>query len=270
MESNQIIVPFLKWAGGKRWLVANHSHLFPDTFERYCEPFLGSGAVYFHLKPGAAVLSDLNKDLVDTYKAIRANYGLVKKHLVSHQKKHSKKYYYEVRSSSPRSIYQRAARLIYLNRTCWNALYRVNKQGQFNVPIGTKDAVLLESDSFSAIADLLSKASISDGDFSELIKKTRAGDFVFVDPPYTVKHNYNGFLKYNEQIFSWDDQERLHEQLLAASRRGAKIMITNADHSSIRSLYKKEFDIRPIERASVIAAASKDRSIITELVITNY
>lgn len=264
------MIPFLKWAGGKRWLAACHVDLFPDTFDRYVEPFLGSAAVFFRLGPGNAVLSDANPELIATYRAIQRKHRLVYRYLKEHQARHSKEHYYLTRAMSPRSLYKRAARFIYLNRTCWNALYRVNRNGQFNVPIGTKSSVLLPTDDFAQTAQMLNGAKILASDFEKVIANTGPRDFLFVDPPYTVKHNFNGFIKYNETIFSWADQIRLRESLLAASDRGAKILLTNANHESVRDIYWESFSVREVERKSVIAASSENRGPITELVFSNF
>ncbi len=137
METKSAI-PFLKWAGGKRWLTKTNLNLFPISYNRYIEPFLGSGAVFFNLHPKESVVSDINADLINTYLAIRTDWEKVCDKLKKHEKRHSQEYYYEMRGSNPYSISGRAAKFIYLNRTCWNGLYRVNLKGIFNVPIGTK------------------------------------------------------------------------------------------------------------------------------------
>jgi DNA adenine methylase len=257
--------PFLKWAGGKRWLVDGHFEIFPTEFERYLEPFLGSGAVFFRLNPKKAILGDANKDLIETYKAIKSNWRLVLRNLRIHQAKHSKDYYYKVRAENPRSVFSNAAKFIYLNRTCWNALYRVNLKGEFNVPIGTKNTVLLDTDDFPTLAKRLKKAEFVHGDFQKVISKAGRGDFLFVDPPYTVKHNNNGFIKYNEVLFSWADQERLRDSLLLAKARGAKILLTNAYHPSIIKLYRGAFKTAKLKRTSKIAADASRRVSCEEL-----
>jgi DNA adenine methylase len=121
-----------------------------------------------------------------------------------------------------------------LNRTCFNGIYRVNLRGAFNVPKGTKSAVVLPTDDFSEAQRLLRRAKLLDGDFEEVIDQAQSGDLVFADPPYTVRHNNNGFIKYNEKLFSWDDQERLARVLTRAAKRGVKVVATNADHREIR------------------------------------
>ena len=167
--------------------------LFPDTFNRYYEPFFGSGAVYFSLQPRGAVLSDTNEELVNFYQVLQGGSPLLRRYLLAHARSHSPQYYYDVRSKAVRSPEARAARFLYLNRTCWNGLYRVNRQGEFNVPLGTKTAVVLESDDFDCLRTLLSTATIRAQDFESAIDEAQSGDFVFVDPPYTVAHNSNGF-----------------------------------------------------------------------------
>lgn len=262
--------PFLKWAGGKRWLVRKHCHLFPSAFSRYIEPFLGSGALFFALKPRRALLSDSNAELVNAYLAIRDDWEGVASRLARHQRLHSKPHYYSVRAQRPTHLTAQAARLIYLNRTCWNGLYRVNQQGVFNVPIGTRSSVLREEDNFAGVSKVLNRAEIRASDFGKSLQRARRGDFIYADPPYTVKHNMNGFVRYNERIFSWADQERLAHMLLAAKRRGAIILATNANHRSIRDLYRPHFHLTTVPRVSQLAADTTARGIADELIITSY
>lgn len=261
------ITPFLKWAGGKRWLVSSHKELFEFSFDRYIEPFVGSGSVFFHLNPAKAVLSDKNKRLIDVYRAIKMDWRLVYNNLSVHAKFHSKNYYYKIRASNFESIFERAAQFIYINRTCWNGLYRVNKKGQFNVPIGTKDKVLLDTDNFEVISEILGRTLLMNGDFEAVIDITKEGDLLFIDPPYTVNHNKNGFIKYNESIFSWDDQVRLSECVKRAKNRGAKIILTNADHESVSTLYADDFTTKTLPRASVLSGKSQFRGKVTELLV---
>lgn len=265
-------LPFLKWAGGKRWLThCLESEFKLPKYKRYIEPFVGSGAMFFHQTPKKAILNDLNEELINAYAALKDDWKKVVDMLNTYQISHSESFYYEMRCLQPRSIHARAAKFIYLNRTCFNGIYRVNLKGEFNVPIGTKTNVILETDDFQNISNLLQGVSLSHGDFEKVINKAKTGDFIFADPPYTVKHAYNGFVKYNEKLFSWEDQVRLKEALVRASQRGAYIMMTNAYHASIKSLYhgtgfKKEI----ILRNSMIAASNKNRGKYEEYVITNY
>lgn len=261
------VLPFLKWAGGKRWLAENHSSLLAVDYKRYIEPFVGSGAIFFSLQPTSAILGDKNERLIEAYQAIKNDWEKVREILITHHKNHSVEYYYEMRRRKCRTQETRAAQFIYLNRTCWNGLYRVNRQGEFNVPVGTKTNVLLSTDNFEMVSKLLAGAELISGDFESVIDKSRAGDFVFVDPPYTVKHNYNGFVKYNESIFSWDDQVRLRDSVERAVKRGAKVIVTNACHESIKNLYQDLGRLTTLSRASVIAGKSSARGRYEEVVI---
>lgn len=272
--SEPIILPFLKWAGGKRWLTTAYGHLLPRDFDRYVEPFLGGAAVFFHLQPKAALLSDQNADLINLYQQIKEHWTKVHRALRRHQRNHSKKYYYTERDRQHRAAHERAAQFLYLNRTCWNGLYRVNLQGQFNVPIGTKDTVLLDTDDFASTGELLNAATLMVSDFEPILASVGRGDFVFVDPPYVTRHNFNGFAKYNETIFTWADQERLARAIFQAAARGAKFLVTNADHPSIRELYAPliaRCRNHTLRRESVLAANSVQRGPVTEFALTiNY
>jgi DNA adenine methylase len=259
--------PFLKWAGGKRWLVGRGMPT-PSGYGRLVEPFLGSGAVFFSENPTRALLSDINEDLINLFEIVRDRPLEFQSVLQKHQNLHNRHYYYSVRSVVPVCRVERAARMLYLNRTCWNGLYRVNLQGEFNVPIGTKSAVVVPGESFQKYADRLSRASILCQDFEVTIDSCDCGDFIFVDPPYTVKHNFNGFIKYNERIFTWSDQVRLVEALLRASDRGAAIVVTNADHPSVRELYHQKFSYKSLSRQSVLAGSSRSRGPTTEAIFT--
>ena len=240
-----MIIPPLKWAGGKRWLVNADLLPIPKKFERYVEPFLGSGAVFFRLQPTEAVLSDVNEELICLYSVIRNMPHKLHEAMEIHQKRHSEKYYYGVRASTPKDKVDVASRFLYLNRTCWNGLYRVNLKGEFNVPIGTKNTVIFDTDDFGELSKLLKRATIKCSDFEDVIDDCCNGDFLFLDPPYTVQHNFNGFLKYNEKIFSWEDQIRLRDSVFRAAKRGVIIALTNADHASIKIC------IRGLENTSV-------------------
>ena len=257
----------MKWAGGKRWLLDSHADVFPTGFNRYVEPFLGGGSVFFRIKPEASMLSDINPRLIECYVEIRDNWRAVYDILKRHQRKHNKDYYYEERSRKRRSSAEKAAQFIYLNRTCWNGLFRVNLSGVFNVPIGTKDTVLLDSDDFPAISDLLKKADVLCQDFEETIESCGHGDFLYIDPPYTVKHNFNGFVKYNENIFKWDDQIRLRDCVVSAIGRGARVMVSNADHESVRALYEGIGRHISLNRSSVIAGKADKRGTVNELLV---
>lgn len=260
--------PFLKWPGGKRWFVHNHKDLLPNSYNRYIEPFLGGGAIFFHLQPENALLGDINPDLVAAYQAVKTNWRFIKRSLQYHHRMHCATYYYQIRDKIPSDMFQQASRMIYLNRTCFNGIYRVNTSGQFNVPIGSKSEVIQETDDFEAVAETLSKSEIRLTDFETLINEAQENDLVFADPPYTVRHNLNGFIKYNENLFSWADQERLAHALVRAKERGATIVSTNANHHSVRQLYEGHgFDLKTVSRFSSISATPENRKQFEELVI---
>jgi len=259
--------PFLKWAGGKRWLFESGQFQLPPIEGRYIEPFLGGGAVFFENQPQRAKLSDANSRLVELYLAIREQQEEFEYQLNQHAKAHSKEYYYRLRSMRLKTPVSRAAQFLYLNRTCWNGLYRENLKGEFNVPIGTKQTVIFENDNFPAWSSALAACEIECRDFEAAIDEAEYGDFVFVDPPYTVRHNMNGFVKYNQNIFAWEDQVRLRIALERAVGRGAAFAMTNADHASIRDLYSGFGKHRSIGRHSVIAGKSAHRGRSTELLV---
>jgi len=262
------VVPFLKWVGGKRWMIARHEWLLPRQFNTYFEPFLGGGAVLFHLQPKKAVLSDLNSDLISSYKAVKNDWRRIQQLLNRHQRAHSNDHYYKVRNLRFEDNVAEAARFIYLNRACFNGIYRVNLKGEFNVPKGSKVAIVLDDDDFQSISHILKKCRLAARDFEDTLAMASSGDFVFVDPPYTIKHNNNGFIKYNQNLFAWADQVRLRDCVAQAAGRGAKILVTNANHQSVRELYKGMGCMHQLDRASILSATSEHRRLSSELAIT--
>ncbi len=261
-----MVKPFIKWAGGKRWLTTNPLFEIPSFSGRYIEPFLGGGAVFFFLKPKSAILSDTNHRLIETYQIVRDDWEKVEKELKRFQYCHSSKFYYEQRERVYRARHMRAAQFLYLNRTCFNGLYRENLKGIFNVPKGEKDRVVFEEEDFSEISSVLKSAKIFTSDFEQVVDNSDQGDFIFADPPYTTAHNINGFVKYNQKIFSWEDQIRLKKAIIRAAERGVKILLTNADHQSIRDLYVGVGHYQAIRRQSVIAGKSQFRGTTSEAI----
>ncbi|ORC37979.1 DNA methyltransferase [Marispirochaeta aestuarii] len=262
--------PFLKWAGGKRWLIQSHPEFFRYRFSgKYIEPFLGGGAAFAAVEPKRALLSDTNEELINLYFQIRQHPHELQKRLEVLHSQHSRLFYYQYRGQSPGAKMDKAVRMLYLNRTCFNGIYRVNRQGRFNVPMGTKTAVVLPSDDFVLWAELLANAELKVCDFEEPIHKAGKGDFIFADPPYTVSHNNNGFLKYNEVLFSWEDQVRLSIALISAAKRGAVVVATNANHPQVVDLYSSFFSIETVTRPSTIAAKSNHRGRYEEVIIHN-
>lgn len=258
------VEPILKWPGGKRWAVPILHEFLPPVYDKYIEPFFGAGALFFSIKPENAILSDINADLINFYKVLREDGASLTRFLRAHQEKHSKEYYYKIRSTSFDSNVESAARFLYLNRTCWNGLYRVNRKGEFNVPIGTKSTVISEFDNFSLLSEILSSSNIMCSDFERVVAKANYNDFVFVDPPYTVAHNQNNFIKYNRDLFSWADQIRLFDSLQKALQRGARVIITNADHPEVIKLFSKLGRYIQLSRHSVLSGKSSGRKNTTE------
>lgn len=258
---------FLKWPGGKRWLVSDLGRAIGQIEGRFIEPFLGGAALFFHLEPKSSILSDANANLINTYLTIANSPTQLVSLLEKYQCLHSKDFYYEERAQRHSSKERQAAQFLYLNRTCFNGIYRVNLRGEFNVPIGSKMAVVMSDDNFEFVSKLLGSAIIQCCDFEETINQAISGDVIFADPPYTVKHNMNGFIKYNETLFAWSDQIRLCKALERAASRGARVFSTNANHASLTELYGANWHKYELSRRSVIAGKSAARSQTTELLV---
>jgi DNA adenine methylase len=262
------LVPFLKWPGGKRWVAPRIAELIkPSLTGTYYEPFLGGGAVFFHILPQKSVLADINADLIDTYRAIRNDSDevirLIRRHAVTAEE------YYRIRKSEPIRSCTRAARFLFLNRTAFGGMYRVNLKGKFNVPYGGGErtpAMLWETDILKMASLALRRARLRVADFEPIIDASTAGDVVYCDPTYTVAHDNNGFVRYNERNFSWADQERLASAAFRAAGRGSTVIISNAHHDSIRNLYRgAHFEV--LSRISVVTPRIVKRRLVEELLI---
>lgn len=260
--ANTDIAPLIKWAGGKRRLLAGIREVCPENFGRYFEPFLGSGALFFSLLPEDAQLSDANSELIQMYTEVRDNVdGVVDALRRLHN---SEEDYYRVRAASPRTPATKAARFIYLCTLSFNGIYRQNLKGEFNVPYGHKTHLKhCDADHLREVSGHLTDREIIHDDFEGAVRTARAGDFVYFDPPYTVAHGNNGFVKYNAKIFSWDDQKRLARTALRLKELGCHVLVSNADHQSIRKLYP-DFEVHEIERFSVMSASSEFRRPVRE------
>lgn len=252
----------LNWPGGKRSLLKQILPLVPENYCRYYEPFMGGGALFFTLKPALAVIADKNAELMNCYQQIRDCPDAVISRLS--RMKNTKEDYYKVRDNLPKENIARAARIIYLMALSFNGVYRVNLQGKFNVPYGdNKSLTIYDTNKIYAASAALASTDIRTGDFKEALTDAGSGDFVYLDPPYTVMHNNNGFIKYNDHIFSWEDQERLAVFVKELVKRGCKVVISNADHPSIENLYVG-FYKQKVTRSSTISASTKFRCEITE------
>ena len=259
--------PFLKWAGSKKWLVRRGLQVPTGKFDRYFEPFVGSGAVFFDLLPRNAVLSDMNSHLMNCYEQLRGDWRSVFEVYKKLFSAHSKLNYYKIRENLVDEGTVGAGQFLYLNRTCFNGIFRVNLAGKFNVPLGSKISDPFDETDFEGWARALATSELHNCDFKTVIDRMGHRDFAFVDPPYTVAHNKNGFIEYNEHIFSWDDQLRLASALIRAKNRGASFIVTNANHQSVRQLYEPYFHVEDIDRQSAIAANVAKRRSISEIII---
>lgn len=256
------VTPLLKWPGGKRAIAKHIAEWLPRNFSRYFEPFFGGGALFFRLRPCRAVLADLNEQLIACYLALRDDPESVCRALA--RLSNSEDDYYRIRSQSPRTPHTAAARLIYLCTYSFNGIYRENLAGIYNVPYGYKIShPKPASDHLYEIASTLKSAELIVGDFSSVTRRARPNDLVYLDPPYTLKHNNNGFVKYNAKLFSWEDQERLALEAAALRERGVHVAVSNASHRAVRSLYKGFHEVG-IDRYSVIAADGERRTKVRE------
>jgi len=268
---NEILVqkpkPFLKWAGGKSLILPAILEHIPTTFDRYFEPFLGGGALFFNLRPQKARLSDLSEDLVNTYSQVR-NYPEEVISLLN-EMKYEKSVYYEIRGKKIEDKFHRAARFIYLNKTCWNGLYRVNSRGEFNVPFGRyTNPLICDEQNLRNVSSVLQKSKVVIADFEEALEDAKQGDLVYLDPPYTTSHNNNGFIEYNSKIFSLEDQIRLRSVFERLCQKGCNVILSNSDHEFIRELYKG-FRRTVVPRRNSISSDITKRVQVTELIITN-
>lgn len=266
-ECETEVLPLFRWPGGKRWLVPRLRKLIPNGFGRYFEPFFGAGALYFALQPHAAVISDINPELMACYRALRDNHEAVAEALRGLPRDRDS--YYRIRDQQPQSSTEAAARFIYLTTLAFNGIYRVNRAGQFNVPYGARTyGKLGTGKQLRVYGEALEGAAVMSTDFEEAVDSASAGDVVYLDPPYTVAHSNNGFIKYNHRLFSWDDQERLAAVVAELDRRGCAVIVSNAFHSSIARLYA-QFAHFVVSRHSVMAADASHRGKIREYLITN-
>jgi DNA adenine methylase len=260
--------PFLKWPGGKRWAAAMICKIVQKYLSgTYIEPFLGGGSVFFHLRPERAILADINDDIINVYRTVRARPHLLISRLRSLPV--SSRAYYEIRSDVPRSCCERAVRFLYLNRTSFAGMYRLNKCGEFNVPFGGGErtpAILWERRLIENATTALKKAALLCSDFEPILDRAKRGDVVYCDPTYTVAHDNNGFARYNDSVFAWDDQERLAEAAFRAARRGVVVIVSNAHHKSVRELYSTSSMVttRVLRRVSCIARLPEHRTAVQE------
>lgn len=258
-------LPFIKWAGGKRWLAAHIIDSMPelDKTTKYFEPFAGSSALFFKLRPHKALLSDVNEELTNCYQVVRDSPEALIAALSS--LKVSKKLHNKMRQQKPEGTLGRAVRFIYLNRTSYNGLYRVNKQGDFNVPFGCKPGTkVCDARALLMASQALKSAKFVCADFEASLKQVRRGDIVYCDPPYTSAHNQNAFRRYNERLFSWDDQLRLASVVRNLLEQGAWVAISNANAPDVQALYDDFMEVTLVDRWSGISGKQSSRLKVQE------
>ncbi|HEX0495051.1 TPA: DNA adenine methylase [Streptococcus pneumoniae] len=270
--------PFTKWTGGKRQLLPVIRELIPKTYNRYFEPFVGGGALFFDLAPKDAVINDFNAELINCYQQIKDNPQELIEILKVHQEYNSKEYYLDLRSADRderidmMSEVQRAARILYMLRVNFNGLYRVNSKNQFNVPYGRyKNPKIVDEELISAISVYLNnnQLEIKVGDFEKAIVDVRTGDFVYFDPPYIPLSETSAFTSYTHEGFSFADQVRLRDAFKSLSDTGAYVMLSNSSSALVEELYK-DFNIHYVEATRTNGAKSSSRGKISEIIVTNY
>jgi DNA adenine methylase len=272
--------PFVKWAGGKRQLMSELEKNFPTKFGTYLEPFLGGGAVMFDLLAKnynlKCNISDLNSDLVLAYVTIRDRLEKLIESLENHSKNYHKDstgYYYEVRNQEPKNQIEKVSRLLFLNKTCFNGLYRVNSKGKFNVPLGRyTNPNIVNKENLHAVSKTLqsSKIKISCRDFSSIIKDAKKGDFVYFDPPYQPVSDTANFTSYTHRDFTEDDLERLADLANQLNSKGCNVMLSNSNSKTVKKLFSSVWKIKEIKANRAINSNSQKRTGHKEIIIKNY
>lgn len=239
------------------------------TVNGYHEPFVGGASVFLALPvAGRPHLSDLNTELIEVYTQVRDNARAVAEELVTFR--NTSEDYYAARAEAPSDPIRRAARFIYLNHTSYNGIFRVNLRGEYNVPYGNRKSPNLPSASWlSAMGNRLSGAILTSGDFEGALSAAKKGDLVFLDPPYTVAHNNNGFIKYNQHLFSFEDQRRLAKVIESLLSKDVDFILTNAAHSSIDELFSPLGRRLTVVRRNVIGGAAAGRGRAEEYLFTS-
>lgn len=272
--------PFVKWAGGKRQIIDKLIELMPKDYNTYFEPFVGGGAFLLELEPKRAVINDSNKDLISVYKCLRNKKQFEKMIELcrKHETNHSEEYYYQIRDLdrnlkkyTRQPMYFKAARCLYLNKACFNGLYRVSSKGFFNVPSSKREKVrCFNEDNISLLYDYFSdkRPIIHNKDFEKVVKTARKGDFVYFDPPYDIIGEQS-FTSYTKANFDKNDQIRLRDIIVELTKKGVFVMASNANTPFIQDLYK-DFNINIVEARRMINSKAEGRGKVEEVVILNY
>ena len=272
--------PFLKWAGGKTQILNKIIEYMPETYDNYFEPFVGGGALLLHLAPKKAYINDSNMELIFVYKSLQDDnlFNEFINKLSEHEQKHNEEYYYEIRALDRTKefkdlpIYERAARMVYLNKTCFNGLYRVNSKGFFNVPSAKKNTVkTYDRENMKLLKRYFSynQINVLNTDFEEAVKEAKEGDFVYFDPPYDILDNKASFTSYSKNSFGKEEQARLVKVFKELSNIGVKVMLSNHNTQYINELYK-EFNIYIVKAKRMINSKADGRGEVEEVIITNY
>lgn len=266
--------PIVKWVGGKRQLMFELIKNMPKSYNRYFEPFIGGGALFFELQPEQAYISDMNEELINLYSVVRDNVYELIKDLSKHEV--SKEYFLEIRNIDRTEQYtelsdvERASRFIYLNRTCFNGMYRVNSQGQFNVPFGHyKNPRIIDENNLLNCSELLKKTEIKCADFSEILTKVKKGDLVYFDPPYVPLNETSSFTSYTKDGFDINMQFKLRDVCDELDNKGVKFMLSNSDTKLVNELYEN-YNIKKVFASRQINANADGRGKITEVLVRNY
>lgn len=277
MAKNMLVMPILKWVGGKRQLLDEIMPLVNSKCSTYVEPFVGGGAVFFRLQPAKAIINDYNNELINVYLTIRDHPEELIDKLQEHDSNNSEEYFYMMRSKDRDDKYEflsdidKAARIIYLNKTCYNGLYRVNSAGQFNTPYGKyKNPNIVNETTIRAISKYLNnpKIQIMQGDYKKVLSKVRKGAFVYLDPPYMPISSSSSFTGYTENGFSYEKQVELKQQCDKLRDRGISFLQSNSDCSEIRELYK-DYNVISVQAKRSINSKGDKRGEINEVLIIN-
>jgi DNA adenine methylase len=273
--------PFVKWAGGKRQLIPQIEKHLPEKFSSYFEPFLGGGALLFHLLSEnenlKGYVSDLNSDLILSYVTIRDNLSSLLKSLQKHSDNYfsdSKSYYYSVRESNPKSQIEKVSRLLFMNRTCFNGLYRVNSKGKFNVPLGRySNPNIVQEENLMSVNQFFNhnKIIIKCQDFSSTVEKAKKGDFVYFDPPYQPVSKTANFTSYTNGNFGLNDLKRLAKVSNELTKKGVNVLLSNSSSKQVREMFSaNHWKIIKIDANRAINSDSNKRTGHSELLIKNY
>lgn len=277
MAKNKLVAPIVKWVGGKRQLLDEITPLVPKRITSYCEPFMGGGAVLFSLQPKKAIVNDLNSDLITLYEVVRDDVETLIEFLKKHE--NTEEYFYSIRdldrdkeAYKNMSKVEKASRILYLNKTCYNGLFRVNSSGEFNAPFGHyKNPNIVNESVLRAVSNYFNASEIEffNEDFEEVLKKVKKGGFVYLDPPYDPVSDTANFTGYNKGGFDKNEQIRLKNCCDELNKRGVKFMLSNSATDFIKDLYK-EYNIHIVKAKRAINSDATKRGEIEEVLITNY